>query len=87
MATRLAGGPDDGIERLCCIGAELLDPGYDITAPLHLTGHSGHLSRDLSQQRAGEASAGQAELERAIRELGELASDLQRIASHFAVEA
>jgi methyl-accepting chemotaxis protein len=41
---------------------------------------------DTLAKRAGEASAGQAELERAIRELGELASDLQRIASHFAVE-
>jgi methyl-accepting chemotaxis protein len=41
---------------------------------------------DTLAKRAGEASAGQAELERAIRELGDLASDLQRIASHFAVE-
>ncbi len=37
-------------------------------------------------KRAGEAAAGQADLERAIRELGGLAADLQRIASHFAVE-
>ena len=37
-------------------------------------------------RRAGEAAAGQADLERAIRELGGLAADLQRIASHFAVE-
>lgn len=42
---------------------------------------------DTLAKRAGEASAGQAELERAIRELGEMATDLQRIASHFAVEA
>src|SRR4051812_40004255 len=42
---------------------------------------------DTLARRAGEASAGQADLERAIRELGELALDLQRIASHFAVEA
>jgi methyl-accepting chemotaxis protein len=42
---------------------------------------------DTLAKRAGEASAGQADLERAIRELGGLASDLQRIASHFAVEA
>jgi methyl-accepting chemotaxis protein len=41
---------------------------------------------DTLAKRAGEASAGQAELERAIRELGDLATDLQRIASHFAVE-
>jgi methyl-accepting chemotaxis protein len=37
-------------------------------------------------QRAAEAAAGQADLERAIRELGDVASDLQRIARHFAVE-
>jgi methyl-accepting chemotaxis protein len=42
---------------------------------------------DALAKRAGEASAGQAELERSIRELGDLASDLQRIASHFVVEA
>jgi methyl-accepting chemotaxis protein len=41
---------------------------------------------DTLARRAGEAAAGQADLERAIRELGELAADLQRIASHFAVE-
>ena len=41
---------------------------------------------DTLAKRAGEAAAGQADLERAIRELGELAADLQRIASHFAVE-
>jgi methyl-accepting chemotaxis protein len=42
---------------------------------------------DILAKRAGEASAGQAELERSIRQLGNLAADLQRIASHFAVEA
>ena len=42
---------------------------------------------DTLAKRAGEASAGQAELERAIRELGGLATDLQHIASHFVVEA
>jgi methyl-accepting chemotaxis protein len=41
---------------------------------------------DALAKRAGEASAGQAELERTIRELGDLASDLQRIASHFVIE-
>jgi len=46
----------------------------------------GRASTDTLAQRAGEAAAGQADLERAIRELGELAADLQRIASHFAVE-
>ncbi len=41
---------------------------------------------DTLAKRAGEAAAGQADLERAIRELGGLAADLQRIARHFAVE-
>jgi methyl-accepting chemotaxis protein len=37
-------------------------------------------------RRATEAAAGQADLERAIRQLGEVATDLQRIARHFVVE-
>jgi methyl-accepting chemotaxis protein len=37
-------------------------------------------------RRAAETAAGQADLERAIRELGEVAADLQRIARHFVVE-
>lgn len=41
---------------------------------------------DELAQRAGDAAAGQAELEGAIRRLGEVAADLQRIARHFAVE-
>jgi methyl-accepting chemotaxis protein len=38
-------------------------------------------------RRAAETASGQADLERAIRELGDVASDLQRIARHFVVEA
>jgi methyl-accepting chemotaxis protein len=38
-------------------------------------------------RRAAETAAGQADLERAIRELGDVATDLQRIARHFVVEA
>jgi methyl-accepting chemotaxis protein len=41
---------------------------------------------DELARRADDAAAGQAELERAIRQLGDVASDLQRIARHFAVE-
>jgi methyl-accepting chemotaxis protein len=37
-------------------------------------------------RRASEAASGQADLERAIRELGDVAADLQRIARHFVVE-
>jgi methyl-accepting chemotaxis protein len=47
----------------------------------------GRVDTESLAKRAGEAAAGQADLERAIRELGGLAADLQRIASHFAVEA
>ena len=36
---------------------------------------------------AADAAAGQADLERAIRELGEVAADLHRIARHFVVES
>lgn len=42
---------------------------------------------DALARRASEAAAGQAELESAIRHLGEVATDLQRIARHFAVES
>jgi methyl-accepting chemotaxis protein len=38
-------------------------------------------------RRATDAAAGQAELERAITELGDVAADLQRIARHFVVES
>jgi methyl-accepting chemotaxis protein len=37
-------------------------------------------------RQASEAATGQADLERAIRELGDVAADLQRIARHFVVE-
>ena len=42
---------------------------------------------DELAQRAEDAAAGQADLEQAIRQLGEVATDLQRIARHFAVES
>ena len=41
---------------------------------------------DELARRAEDAAAGQAELERAIHQLGDVAADLQRIARHFAVE-
>lgn len=42
---------------------------------------------DALARRAADAASGQSDLERAIRELGEVAADLQKIARHFAVEA
>ena len=65
-------------------------PSTTLTGQIEQVAASSAKSRadtDTLAKRAGEASAGQAELERAIQELGDLASDLQRIASHFAVEA
>ncbi len=44
------------------------------------------IETDQLAQRAEDAAAGQAELERTIRQLSDVASDLQRIARHFAVE-
>jgi methyl-accepting chemotaxis protein len=41
---------------------------------------------DQLAQRAEDAASGQAQLEGAIRQLGEVATDLQQIARHFAVE-
>ncbi len=41
---------------------------------------------DALARRASDAATGQADLERAIRQLGEVAADLQRLARHFAVE-
>jgi methyl-accepting chemotaxis protein len=41
---------------------------------------------DALARRATDAAAGQADLERAIRELGDVAADLQRLARHFVVE-
>jgi hypothetical protein len=42
---------------------------------------------DVLARHAAEAASGQSDLERAIRELGGVAADLQRIARHFAAEA
>jgi methyl-accepting chemotaxis protein len=75
---------------IAATAAQQRDAVNSLTGQIEQVAASSAKSRadtDTLTKRAGEASAGQAELERAIRELGELASDLQRIASHFAVEA
>jgi methyl-accepting chemotaxis protein len=69
--------------------AEQRDAVNTLTGQIEQVAASSARSRadtDTLARRAAEAAAGQADLERAIRELGELAADLQRIASHFAVE-
>jgi methyl-accepting chemotaxis protein len=75
---------------IAATAAQQRDAVNSLTGQIEQVAASSAKSRadtDTLAKRAGEASAGQAELERAIRELGDLASDLQRIASHFAVEA
>ena len=42
---------------------------------------------DALARRAAEAASGQADLERTIRKLGDVAADLQRIARHFVTES
>jgi methyl-accepting chemotaxis protein len=74
---------------IAATAAQQRDAVNSLTGQIEQVAASSAKSRadtDTLAKRAGEASAGQAELERAIRELGDLASDLQRIASHFAVE-
>jgi methyl-accepting chemotaxis protein len=75
---------------IAATAAQQRDAVNSLTGQIEQVAASSAKSRadtDTLAKRAGEASAGQAELERAIRELGDLATDLQRIASHFAVEA
>jgi methyl-accepting chemotaxis protein len=74
---------------IAATAAQQRDAVNSLTGQIEQVAASSAKSRvdtDSLAKRAGEASAGQAELERAIRELGTLATDLQRIASHFAVE-
>jgi len=74
---------------IAATAAEQRDAVNALTGQIEQVAASSARSRadtDTLARRAGEAAAGQADLERAIRELGELAQDLQRIASHFAVE-
>jgi methyl-accepting chemotaxis protein len=74
---------------IAATAAQQRDAVNSLTGQIEQVAASSARSRvdtDTLAKRAGEAAAGQADLERAIRELGGLAADLQRIASHFAVE-
>jgi len=74
---------------IAATAAQQRDAVNSLTGQIEQVAASSARSRadtDTLAKRAGEAAAGQADLERAIRELGEMAADLQRIASHFAVE-
>jgi methyl-accepting chemotaxis protein len=75
---------------IAATAAQQRDAVNSLTGQIEQVAASSARSRadtDALARRAGEAAAGQADLERAIGELGGLAADLQRIASHFAVEA
>jgi methyl-accepting chemotaxis protein len=77
-------------EAIAATAAHQRDAVNTLTGQIEQVAASSAKSRaetDTLARRAGEAAAGQADLERAIRELGGLATDLQRIASHFVVEA
>jgi methyl-accepting chemotaxis protein len=74
---------------IAATAAQQRDAVNNLTGQIEQVAASSARSRvdtDSLAKRAGEAASGQADLERAIRELGSLAADLQRIASHFAVE-
>jgi methyl-accepting chemotaxis protein len=75
---------------IAATAAQQRDAVNSLTGQIEQVAASSARSRvdtDTLAKRAGEAASGQADLERAIRELGALAADLQRIASHFAVES
>jgi len=76
-------------QAIAATAAQQLDAVSGLTGQIErvATGSSRTLSEtDALASRAAEAAASGAELERAIRELGEVATDLQRIARHFVVE-
>jgi methyl-accepting chemotaxis protein len=77
-------------EAIAATAAEQLDAVSGLTGQIERVAAGSTRTRsdtDALARRAAEAASGQSDLERAIRELGEVASDLQRIARHFAVES
>ncbi len=76
-------------EAIAATAAEQLDAVSGLTGQIERVAAGSTRTRsdtDALARRAAEAASGQSDLERAIRELGEVAADLQRIARHFAVE-
>jgi methyl-accepting chemotaxis protein len=77
-------------QAIAATAAEQLEAVSGLTGQIERVAASSTRTRsdtDALARRAAEAASGQTDLERAIRELGEVAADLQRIARHFAVEA
>jgi methyl-accepting chemotaxis protein len=76
-------------EAIATTAAEQLDAVTGLTGQIERVAAGSTRTRsdtDALARRAAEAASGQSDLERAIRELGDVAADLQRIARHFAVE-
>jgi len=76
-------------QAIAVTAAEQLDAVSGLTGQIERVAAGSTRTRsdtDALARRAAEAASGQSDLERAIRELGEVAADLQRIARHFAVE-
>jgi methyl-accepting chemotaxis protein len=76
-------------EAIAATASEQLDAVSGLSAQIERVAAGSARTRsetDELAQRAEDAASGQAELEGAIRRLGEVATDLQRIARHFAVE-
>ncbi|MEO7984891.1 MAG: methyl-accepting chemotaxis protein [Gemmatimonadales bacterium] len=76
-------------QAIAATAAEQLDAVSGLTGQIERVAASSTRTRadtDALARRASEAASGQSDLERAIRELGDVAADLQRIARHFVVE-
>jgi methyl-accepting chemotaxis protein len=76
-------------QAIASTAAEQLDAVSGLTGQIERVAAGSTRTRsdtDALARRAAEAASGQSDLERAIRELGDVAADLQRIARHFAVE-
>jgi methyl-accepting chemotaxis protein len=77
-------------QAIAATAAEQLEAVSGLTAQIERVAAGSTRTRsdtDALARRAAEAASGQSDLERAIRELGEVAANLQQIARHFAVEA
>lgn len=76
-------------QAIAATAAEQLDAVNGLTGQIERVAAGSTRTRtdtDALARRAAEAAAGQSDLERSMRELGDVAADLQRIARHFAVE-
>ncbi len=77
-------------QAIATTAAEQLDAVSGLTGQIERVAAGSTRTRsdtDALARRAAEAATGQSDLERSIRELGDVAADLKRIARHFAVES